>query len=69
MEQIKRSAVVPAFWGPGGEEIAPAMKRKRRPIAAGYAEVIESMYVAAEPVLPGFLTAVRAGRAARRTPA
>lgn len=50
VEQIKRFAVLPTFWEPGGDEITPTMKLKRRPIAAKYAEVIESMYaMAAEP--------------------
>ena len=47
VEQIKRFAVVPAFWEPGGEEITPTMKLKRAPIAAKYAGIIESMYAAA----------------------
>jgi len=44
VEQIKRFTIVPAFWEPGGDEITPTMKLKRRPIAAKYAEVIDSMY-------------------------
>jgi long-subunit acyl-CoA synthetase (AMP-forming) len=44
VEQIKRFAILPAFWEPGGEEITPTMKLKRAPIAAKYADVIESMY-------------------------
>ena len=51
VEQIKRFAVLPAFWEPGGDEITPTMKLKRRPIAAKYADIIESMYaMAGEPV-------------------
>ncbi len=50
VEQIKRFTILPAFWEPGGEEITPTMKLKRRPIAAKYAEVIDSMYAtAAQP--------------------
>ena len=46
-EQIKHFTILPAFWEPGGEEITPTMKLKRRPIAAKYAEVIDSMYATA----------------------
>jgi long-subunit acyl-CoA synthetase (AMP-forming) len=50
VEQIKQFAVVPAFWEPGGDEITPTMKLKRRAITAKYADVIESLYAtAAEP--------------------
>jgi long-subunit acyl-CoA synthetase (AMP-forming) len=47
VEQIKRFTILPAFWEPGGEEIPPTMKLKRRHIAAKYAELIESMYATA----------------------
>src|SRR5262249_10118418 len=46
-EQIKCFSILPAFWEPGGEEITPTMKLKRRPIAAKYSEVIDSMYARA----------------------
>jgi long-chain acyl-CoA synthetase len=46
-EQVKRFSILPAFWEPGGEEITPTMKLKRRPIAAKYASVIDSMYATA----------------------
>ncbi len=50
VEQIKRFCILPTFWEPGGDEITPTMKLKRRPIAAKYAEVIDSMYAtAAQP--------------------
>jgi long-subunit acyl-CoA synthetase (AMP-forming) len=50
VEQVKRFTILPAFWEPGGEEITPTMKLKRRPIAAKYAELIDSMYAtAAQP--------------------
>jgi long-chain acyl-CoA synthetase len=44
VEQVKRFSILPAFWEPGGDEITPTMKLKRRPITAKYAEVIDSMY-------------------------
>ena len=47
VEQIKRFAIVPAFWEPGGDEITPTMKLKRRAVTAKYADVIESLYAAA----------------------
>ena len=47
VEQIKRFAIVPAFWEPGGDEITPTMKLKRRAITTKYADVIESLYAAA----------------------
>jgi long-chain acyl-CoA synthetase len=50
VEQIKRFAIVPAFWEPGGDEITPTMKLKRRAITAKYAHVIDSLYAtASEP--------------------
>ncbi len=44
VEQIKRFALIEGDWLPGGEELTPTMKLKRRPIAARYASVIEALY-------------------------
>jgi long-subunit acyl-CoA synthetase (AMP-forming) len=44
VEQVKRFTVLERDWEPGGDELTPTMKLKRRPIAAKYAEVIEAMY-------------------------
>jgi long-subunit acyl-CoA synthetase (AMP-forming) len=44
VEQIKRFKVVPADWQPGGDELTPTMKLKRRPIERKYADEIEEMY-------------------------
>ncbi len=44
VEQIKKFSIVPGDWLPGGEELTPTMKLKRKPIAAKYAEMIEAMY-------------------------
>jgi len=44
VEQIKRHAILPADWLPGGDELTPTMKLKRKPIAAKYAEQIDTLY-------------------------
>ena len=44
VEQIKRFTIVRGDWQPGGDELTPTMKLKRRPIAAKYADEIEAMY-------------------------
>jgi long-chain acyl-CoA synthetase len=44
VEQIKRFTVLPGDWLPGGEELTPTMKLKRKPISARYAAEIEAMY-------------------------
>jgi long-chain acyl-CoA synthetase len=44
VEQIKKFTLVEGDWLPGGDEITPTMKLKRKPIAAKYGEVIEGMY-------------------------
>jgi long-chain acyl-CoA synthetase len=46
VEQIKKFTVVPGEWTPGGDELTPTMKLKRRPIAEKYAAEIEAMYQA-----------------------
>ena len=44
VEQIKRFEILPTEWGPGGEELTPTMKLKRRPIGESYAAEIEALY-------------------------
>jgi long-chain acyl-CoA synthetase len=44
VEQIKRFTVVTGDWLPGGEELTPTMKLRRRPIAEKYAAEIAAMY-------------------------
>ncbi|HTT31178.1 MAG TPA: AMP-dependent synthetase/ligase [Solirubrobacteraceae bacterium] len=44
VEQIKNFTVVPGDWLPGGDELTPTMKLKRRPIEAKYQAEIEAMY-------------------------
>jgi long-subunit acyl-CoA synthetase (AMP-forming) len=44
VEQIKKFTIVPGDWAPGGDELTPTMKLKRKPIAEKYAAEIEAMY-------------------------
>jgi long-chain acyl-CoA synthetase len=44
VEQIKKFTIVEGDWLPGGIELTPTMKLKRKPIAEEYAEAIERMY-------------------------
>ena len=44
VEQIKKFTIVAGDWLPGGEELTPTMKLKRKPIAEKYADAIEAMY-------------------------
>jgi long-chain acyl-CoA synthetase len=48
-ETIKRFTLVEGDWLPGGDELTPTMKLKRRPVEKKYAAAIEAMYE--EPVL------------------
>jgi long-chain acyl-CoA synthetase len=43
-ETIKRFTLVEGDWLPGGDELTPTMKLKRRPVEAKYADQIEAMY-------------------------
>jgi long-subunit acyl-CoA synthetase (AMP-forming) len=44
VEQIKRHEIIPGEWEPGGEELTPTMKLKRRPIERKYEAEIEALY-------------------------
>ena len=44
VEQIKKFLVLPVDWEPGGDELTPTSKLKRKPIAAKYAREIEGLY-------------------------
>jgi long-subunit acyl-CoA synthetase (AMP-forming) len=44
VEQIKRFEILPTDWEPGGDELTPTMKLKRKPIAEKYIEEIEDLY-------------------------
>jgi long-chain acyl-CoA synthetase len=44
VEQIKKFTIVAGDWLPGGDELTPTMKLKRKPIAEKYASEIDAMY-------------------------
>jgi len=44
VEQIKKFKLLPTDWEPGGEELTPTMKLKRKPIAEKYKDEIEALY-------------------------
>ena len=44
VEQIKRFKLLDQEWQPGGDELTPTMKLKRKPIHEKYAEEIEALY-------------------------
>ena len=46
VEGIKRFAIVEGDWLPGGDELTPTMKLKRKPIGDKYREQIEALYAA-----------------------
>ena len=47
VEQIKRYTILDAEWRPGGAELTPTQKLKRRSVLARYAAEIDAMYAAA----------------------
>ncbi len=44
VEQIKKFLIVEGDWLPGGDELTPTMKLKRKPIGAKYHGAIEALY-------------------------
>jgi long-subunit acyl-CoA synthetase (AMP-forming) len=44
VEQIKRYEILAGEWLPGGDELTPTMKLKRRPIERKYEDEIEALY-------------------------
>jgi long-subunit acyl-CoA synthetase (AMP-forming) len=44
VEQIKKFKILPTEWEPGGDELTPTMKLKRKPIAEKYEKEIEELY-------------------------
>jgi long-subunit acyl-CoA synthetase (AMP-forming) len=46
VEQIKKFTVLATDWAPGGDELTPTMKLKRKPISEKYEQEIEALYSA-----------------------
>jgi long-chain acyl-CoA synthetase len=44
VEQIKKFTILPDPWEPGGDELTPTMKLKRKPIDEKYSDQIEALY-------------------------
>ena len=44
VEQIKKFKILDKEWQPGGDELTPTMKLKRKPIAEKYEAEIEALY-------------------------
>jgi len=44
VEGIKKFKLLPTDWEPGGDELTPTMKLKRKPIAEKYKDEIEQLY-------------------------
>ena len=44
VEQIKKFTILEEEWMPGGDELTPTMKLKRKPIAEKYSAEIEELY-------------------------
>jgi long-subunit acyl-CoA synthetase (AMP-forming) len=44
IEQVKRFAILEDAWLPGGDEVTPSLKVKRRNVIARYADDIEGLY-------------------------
>ena len=44
VEQIKKFSIIPGEWLPGGDELTPTMKLKRKPISEKYEGEIEALY-------------------------
>jgi long-chain acyl-CoA synthetase len=44
VEQVKRFRILPAVWEPGGDELTPTLKLRRKPIAEKYQHEIDELY-------------------------
>jgi long-subunit acyl-CoA synthetase (AMP-forming) len=49
VEQIKSFAIIGEDWQPGGDELTPTMKLRRKPIAEKYAHTIDALYSERRP--------------------
>ncbi len=49
VEQVKRHTILAEEWLPGGDELTPTMKLKRRPISEKYAAEIDALYAEDRP--------------------
>jgi long-chain acyl-CoA synthetase len=45
VEQVKKFKILDEDWEPGGDELTPTMKLRRKPIAEKYYEEIEALYL------------------------
>jgi long-chain acyl-CoA synthetase len=52
VEQIKTFLLLPDEWQPGGDELTPTMKLKRKPIIEKYKDEITSLYEGRDGVAP-----------------
>jgi long-subunit acyl-CoA synthetase (AMP-forming) len=50
-EQVRRFAILGETWLPGGEELTPTMKLRRKPIAAKHAALIDALYGPPSPAV------------------
>ena len=44
VEQVKKFEVLPTYWLPGGDELTPTLKLRRKPIGEKYADQIQGLY-------------------------
>ncbi|MBJ7328547.1 MAG: long-chain fatty acid--CoA ligase [Solirubrobacteraceae bacterium] len=49
VEQVKRFEILRSDWLPGGDELTPTMKLKRKPIDEKYTAEIDALYVTSPP--------------------
>ena len=52
-EQVKAFRIRPGEWAPGGEELTPTMKLKRRAILDEYLPIIDALYAETDAAAGG----------------